>query len=114
MKAMRKSDLFRSAFQKAPDGMLMIDRDGNCLEANRAASRLLGVSHSKLLTIGIHFLLQQVGRKIDWKKLLRHSDSVYELRLEDFRGQFRIIGHDRHGKNSGASRDAGKSGTAGR
>ena len=42
-------DLFRALFDHCPDGLLVAGPDGRCVEANAAASELLGISRQELL-----------------------------------------------------------------
>lgn len=57
-------DMFRDAFTGMPEGMLIFDASGVCVDANRAASRLLGISRKRLLSKRISELTNQT-HKID-------------------------------------------------
>ncbi|MDQ2655114.1 MAG: PAS domain S-box protein, partial [Chloroflexota bacterium] len=48
---------FRAAFDDAPNGMALLNLDGDFLQANRAACELLGRSEAELLTMNVEELL---------------------------------------------------------
>lgn len=74
---------YRDLFEFAPDGYLVTDQDGVILEANRAATKLLGVENrflvNKPLLIFVAKKPKSFREQID---LLSRSDSPDAIRLE--------------------------------
>jgi PAS domain S-box-containing protein len=53
---------FRMAVEASPSGMIMVDRDGNVVLANREAERLFGYSRSELLEQSVEQLVPEALR----------------------------------------------------
>jgi PAS domain S-box-containing protein len=52
-----EGDAYRAVFLNAPDGILLVDREGNVVEANREAERLFGYGSGELIGIEVDFLV---------------------------------------------------------
>lgn len=52
----RRNTLYRSLFEQAPGGVVLLDQDGNILDCNANATRLSGYSAEELLTMNVQQL----------------------------------------------------------
>ncbi|BCS35645.1 hypothetical protein TBR22_A48790 [Luteitalea sp. TBR-22] len=71
---------FRAVFDHAIDGILIADDQGRCVEANKAASALLGRPEEEVLRLH----LREVFPDFDtvWRDLLRRGEQHGSLRIE--------------------------------
>jgi len=87
--ALRESERkFRSYIDNAPDGVLVIDKQGKCLEANKAASRISGYSRQELLEKSIPDTLAAESKEAG----VRHFEQV--LRNGHATGEFACVRKD--------------------
>jgi PAS domain S-box-containing protein len=76
---------FRTLFDRTPDAIIVADDDGRCIDANPAASALLGSRRDELL--GRRFFVDLVGVEDDaaldaaWQSFLRTGSASGEVRL---------------------------------
>lgn len=86
----------RALFQNASDAILLADDDGNYLDANPAALRLLGYSRDELL--GMSVIDVVAGTETDlhdtWQEFERHGSQDGEVLLRRKDGQTVIAGYN--------------------
>jgi PAS domain S-box-containing protein len=87
---------FRAAFDDAPNGLALLNLDGDFLQANRAACELLGRSEAELLSMNVEDILHPDDIGID-DLVAEHalaggsSDPGHEMRLQRPDGSVRWI-----------------------
>jgi len=93
--ARNRLDLFQDVFSGTPDGMLILDRSGNCRDANPAAGKLLGVPRKRLISKHISKLLVptiKTGTAKIWRKILSGAVREFEFRYLRSDGKLLVIG----------------------
>ncbi len=81
--AFRDTDCeFSSVFQNVLDGILIVDNDGDCLDANPAAAAILRVSLDKLIGRNIgHFLTDRDAFAQQWNLFLQNKNERGRAKL---------------------------------
>src|SRR5262245_29012321 len=99
-------ELFREIFHNHPSGMLIVSPSGNCIDANSAASRLLGLPRNKILKRTVAPLLSSstdpAARKL-LKQILLDSTNEIEFKYARPDGSYvymSISGNNLHNGNS--------------
>ncbi len=81
---------YKSVFDNALDGILILDDQGACLEANRAALTLFGTNHDELVGQSIEkFFAGDRDFKATWKRFLDRTYEHSETRVS--RGDGRTV-----------------------
>jgi len=73
---------FQSLFENAPDTILVLDDEANCMDANPAALRLLRLGQNQLVGQSIEILHpNRAGFRSAWECLLRDGSSRWQAEL---------------------------------
>lgn len=80
----RSEAQFKAVFSSSLDGMLIVDSEGKCLDANPAASELFGISDKEMSGIDIKNYLavdNNISFSREWQSFLEHKIQRSEYRL---------------------------------
>jgi PAS domain S-box-containing protein len=85
--------VFRAAFERSRDGMLVFDDTGRYIDANPAACELLGRSRDEILDVTFHVLSVEPAETITarWNAFLEHGAADGEWQLQRADGEVRIM-----------------------